>query len=108
MGDRSWIVISDDVQSVSLYGHWSGTDNVTAARNVLERTDRIGDFGYLVAQMFHEFTSLGGYSGNTGFGIYPSEFKSWEENPTVYVNANTGEMKVIDYDYDTAEPTVVG
>ena len=99
MGDRSFIVVESAsfVAPVNFYGHWSGTDNVTAVTNVLARTDRVGDPNYLTAQIFHEFATLGGYDGNLSFGIDASGYLSgdeWANNDTIYVNADTGETQM--------------
>ena len=97
MGDRSLIQIESKSfkTPIVLYGHWSGGDNLVAVRNVLTRTDRIGDANYLAAQLFYEFAvNLGGYTGGLSFGIdtYDSnEVDVWIDNDTVFVNADTGE-----------------
>ncbi len=94
MGNRAYIQI-DSIRLSSpiiLYGHWSGEDNLTAVRNVLERTDRIGDVNYLSAQIFHEFAKLADYQGDLGFGIDVGTIANdiWADVPTVYVNADNG------------------
>jgi hypothetical protein len=96
MGDRSNIVIRETASQkdnfVILYGHWAGDDNLTAVRNVLEKTDRIGDSTYLTAQIFYEFTRLGNYDGGLGFGLWVGDMESIDEddNPAVIVDADTG------------------
>jgi hypothetical protein len=102
MGNRSLIVVRAEnlgEQEIRFYGHWSGTDNVEAVRNVLARTGRVGDPSYLTAQLFHEFSvNLGAYDGELSFGIYCAEVDSdegWIDSPTVYVNADNG-----NYEYD--------
>lgn len=102
MGNRSLIVVRAENlngQEIRFYGHWSGTDNLEAVRNVLARTGRVGDPSYLTAQLFHEFSvNLGGYDGELSFGIYSAEVDSdegWIDSPTVYVNADNG-----NYEYD--------
>ena len=96
MGDRSSIIISSERfdSPITLYGHWSGVDNFTAVQSVLERTDRVGDPMYLTAQIFHEFSKLGNYDGNLSFGIgaFSDTTTVWDDNPAVYVNADTGEI----------------
>jgi hypothetical protein len=95
MGDRSNIVIRETASQkqnlLIFYGHWSGEDNLTAAKNVLEKTSRIGD-SYLTAQLFYEFTRLGNYAGNTGFGLFVGDLESIDEsdNPAVIVDIDTG------------------
>jgi len=104
MGDRSLIVVKAKSfpTPIVFYGHWSGDDNITAVRNVLARTGRIGDVSYLTAQLFHEFAKLGNYDGELSFGIDTSEYSDGDDafmdNPTVIVNADTGEYE---YDGDT-------
>ncbi len=100
MGNRSVIEITSDnlAMPISIYGHWSGQDNLTAVQSVLSASDaRLGDPAYLTAQLFHQFASvLGHYDGNLGFGIDVGSYdKDWLDNPSVYVNADTG-----DYTYD--------
>ena len=95
MGDRSFIQISSrDFQTpITIYGHWSGTDNLNAVRSVLARSGRIGDPSYLSAQIFYEFANLGKYDGELSFGIdtFGTNPESVADNPTVYVDADTGE-----------------
>jgi hypothetical protein len=93
MGNRSVITVVSSEATVSLYGHWAGETNLEAVRNVLSRTDRIGNHDYLTAQLFHEFAvNLGNYDGTLGYGITAGEYESdWLDNPTVIVNAETGE-----------------
>jgi hypothetical protein len=97
MGDRSLIVVKAKAfpTPITFYGHWSGEDNVTAVRNVLRRTGRIGDVSYLTAQIFYEFAKLGNYDGELSFGIETSEYSAsedlWMDNPTIIVDADTGE-----------------
>ena len=94
MGDRSLIVIESEslTEPVWLYGHYAGEDNLVAVKSVLARTDRLGDPSYLTAQLFYEFAvTLGGYDGNLGFGIGTGSVSLYEgDNPTVYLNADTG------------------
>ena len=103
MGDRATIHITSEQFSsaVELYGHWSGTDNAKAVANVLDKTGRIGDPSYLTAQLFYEYAKLGNYGGELSFGIRatndnPSD--TWDDNPIVVVNADTG---FVDYDGQT-------
>ena len=98
MGNRAFIQVESErfVEPLVFYGHWSGETNVAAVQSVLERTDRVGDPSYLSAQIFHEFTKLGGYEGGTGFGIWVGRVtaEDWADNPTVVINADTGEMRI--------------
>lgn len=93
MGNRAYIEITtgaSELDTISIYGHWAGDSNLEAVRNVLGRTDRIGEHSYLTAQIFHEWAfNLNGYNGDTGFGIMAGSGDE-EENPTVYVNADNG------------------
>jgi hypothetical protein len=99
MGDRSYIQV-DSIRfqtPVIFYGHWSGTDNLTAVQNVLARTARIGDPSYLAAQIFYEFaTALGSYDGSLSFGIETGYLTDsvFSDNPSVLVNADTGEYSI--------------
>ena len=96
MGHRSNIVIREtETQTdnfIILYSHWGGDDNLNAVENVLRRTDRIGDSAYLSAQIFWEFTQLGNYDGNLGYGIFVGDWGQVDEtdNPAVIVDADTG------------------
>jgi hypothetical protein len=99
MGNRSYIVVESKsfATPVTLYGHWSGEDNVTAVNNVLARTDRVGSPDYLTAQFFYEFSTLGKYDGNLSFGIDACGYLTggeWVNTDTIYVNADTGETSM--------------
>ena len=96
MGNRAYIQVESQrlEMPIILYGHWSGEDNLTAVRNVLSRTSRIGDPSYLVAQIFYEFAvALGHYDGELSFGIESGHLSGgeWADVPNVIVNADTGE-----------------
>jgi hypothetical protein len=96
VGNRSAIVVNakEFKTPVTFYGHWSGEDNVTAVRNVLARTGRIGDASYLTAQIFYEFAKLGEYDGELSFGIDTfgaDGVDVFMDNATVFVNADNGE-----------------
>lgn len=115
MGDRSYIQISskDFKTPIALYGHYSGLDNLEAVKNVLARTSRIGDPSYLTAQIFYEFAKLGNYDGEYSFGIdtFNSDPKYGENpysinNPTIYVNADTGEYTYLGEVYTEFVPEV--
>lgn len=99
MGNRSYIVVESAsfATPVTLYGHWSGEDNLVAVSNVLARTDRVGSPNYLTAQLFHEFSTMGGYDGNLSFGIDACGYFTggeWVDQDTIYVNADTGETSI--------------
>jgi hypothetical protein len=90
MGNRSAIIIESErfITPITLYGHWSGSDNLTAVANVLGRTDRIGDPSYLTAQLFYEFAvRLGNYDGNLSFGIDAFGGTPQEINATMDIDA---------------------
>lgn len=95
MGNRSLVVVKAEAfpTPITFYGHYSGDDNLTAVKNVLARTGRIGDPNYLTAQLFWEFATLGNYDGELSFGIdnLPTTDDTWMDNPSVFVNADTGE-----------------
>jgi hypothetical protein len=103
MGDRSSIYITSEglPKPIQLYGHWTGSDNLVAVANVLNRTDRIGDPSYLTAQLFYEFAVIqGGYTGSLGFGINSVDVVDYtDDNPPIVVNADTGEVKYEDTHY---------
>lgn len=97
MGNRAYIQIDSQnlEMPILLYGHYSGEDNLTAVKNVLERTGKVGNPTYLTAQLFYEFAIvLGQYDGVGGFGIECGQLSEsdWEDNQTVYVNADNGEF----------------
>lgn len=104
MGNRSNLIIRETATQtdnlIIFYGHWAGDDNLTAAKNVIRRTDRIGDATYLTAQLFYEFTKLGNYDGRLGFGIWVGTLEDIDEsdNPAVIVDADTG---LITYQVET-------
>jgi len=98
MGNRAYIQIDSKrfETPIVFYGHWSGEDNITAVRNVLAKTTRIGDPSYLTAQIFYEFATLGNYDGELSFGIDCGQLAGgeWADVPNVYVNADTGEYAI--------------
>jgi hypothetical protein len=95
MGDRSQIIIRETATQTNnlivIYGHYAGSDNLKAVNNVLATTDRIGD-PYLTAQIFYEFTRLGNYEGNLGFGLWVGDLDDIDEsdNSAVIVDIDTG------------------
>lgn len=99
MGNRSLIVIeSERFQTpISLYGHWSGAENLAAVAEVLGKTDRISDPSYLTAQIFYEFAVVRGkYDGTLSFGIDAFGLPNGSlgmDTDTVFVNADTGEWR---------------
>jgi len=106
MGERSWIQVTSerDDEVVSLYGHWSGEDNLFAVRNVMARTGRIGDPSYLTAQLFYEFAiEKGDYDGHLGFGIRGGLAPVEDDYPTVYVNADSGKVTYEGVTYEPSE-----
>ena len=87
MGDRSAIIIESErfITPITLYGHWSGRDNLTAVASVLETTDRVGDPSYLTAQLFYKFAvELGKYDGT------PQEINATMDTDAIVVNADKG------------------
>lgn len=111
MGNRSLVVVKAKAFAtpITFYGHWSGEDNITAVRNVLQRTGRIGDSSYLAAQIFYEFAKLGNYDGELSFGIdtFTGGDDFWMDNPTVFVDADTGEYSVEGVVFDEFAKTKV-
>jgi hypothetical protein len=114
MGNRAYIQIDSKNLDlpIILYGHWSGDDNLTAVKNVLARTTRIGDPSYLVAQIFYEFATLGNYDGELSFGIEAGQLAGAEmaNVPNVYVHADSGAYSYCDKVYTefVQHPAVVG
>lgn len=105
MGDRSAIRITSDTAyngdtDTTIYGHWAGTTNLIAVQNVLsEEHPPIGDQSRLTAQLFHEFaTVLGNYDGGSGYRIISGNSEVWTDNPTVIINADTGEYTMKESD----------
>lgn len=94
MGNRAYIQIdSKNFETpIVFYGHWSGDDNLTAVRNVLARSKRIGDPSYLAAQIFFEFATLGNYDGELSFGIETGHLSGgeWANVANVVVDADSG------------------
>jgi hypothetical protein len=103
MGDRSFIQVSarSFQTPITIYGHWSGVDNLNAVRNVLSRSGRIGEPSYLTAQLFYEYAKLGNYNGELSFGIRAINAEpndTYDDNPVVVVNADIGSVQ---YDGET-------
>lgn len=115
MGNRSLIIIRSASMptntEIRLYGHWAGDSNFQAVKNVVDRTDRIGDPDYLTAQLFHEFSvEFGAYDGTLGYGISIAEQGSsegWIDSPSVIVNADFGHYEYEGHTYapEKSEPT---
>jgi hypothetical protein len=103
MGDRSRIIVKSESfpNAIHLYGHWAGTDNLTAVVNVLAKTDRIGDPSYLTAQLFYEFAS--DYDGNLGFGISVDDDGVFDDNSPITIFADNGDVAYQDYFYTKQE-----
>ena len=95
MGNRSNIVIRETATQIDncliLYSHWGGDDNLKAVRNVMAKTDRVGD-SYLAAQIFYEFTQLGNYDGGLGYGLWVGHIDDIDEtdNPAIFLDIDTG------------------
>lgn len=105
MGDRAYIQIESERLElpILLYGHYAGVTNLEAVKTVLARTSRIGDPSYLAAQIFYEFAIVqGNYDGELGFGLDTGVLTDsvWVDNPTVYLNADTGEYTYDGVSYD--------
>jgi hypothetical protein len=95
MGDRSQIIVKVlDQPDIHIYGHWAGTDNVQAVKNVLAQPDnRVGDATYFTAKLFHEFAVvLGKYDGGLGYGVGTGDI--FCDNPDIIVDAETGQWEV--------------
>jgi hypothetical protein len=94
MGNRVIIQVQSEqfLTPINLYGHWAGEQGLTAVRNVLARTGRVGDPSYLTAQLFYEFARLGSYDGELSFGIdaFGSDIGDTNDNDNIYVNADDG------------------
>jgi hypothetical protein len=101
MGDRSAIIIESErfLTPITLYGHWSGAENLASVASVLERTTRVGDPSYLTAQLFYEFAvKRGKYDGELSFGIdafggTPEEIDKAMDSNTIVVNADKGSWR---------------
>lgn len=107
MGDRSRIIVKSDsfTNPIHLYGHWAGTDNLTAVARVLSTTDRVGDPSYLTAQLFFSFAvSQNDYDGNLGFGISVDDDNGeYDDNSPIIVFADNGDVAYQDYFYTKQE-----
>jgi len=104
MGNRVFIEMSskgsrEEKQPIVFYGHWAGGTAEEVVKEVLDSSQRIGDFGYLCAQMFYHFAvSYNGYEGRDGFGIYSGDVGQDEpnDNPTIYVDCDNGTYTIGD------------
>jgi hypothetical protein len=94
MGNRVTVnIASREFESpINVYSHWNGSEIYPVVQGVLEMSDRIGDGSYLTASIVHAvFTQLG-YDGKLGFGLWAAELEAdrWDDNPTMFVDADTG------------------
>jgi len=97
LSGRSVIIIRSArfTAPLTFYGHLSGTDNLAAVKRVLSRSFRLGEAGYLAAQIFLEFARLGGSPGELYFGIENTPLPGLaglDEYPVI-VNADSGEVE---------------
>ena len=104
MGNRVTVNISSrEFESpINIYSHWSGDEIYPVIQDVLQMSDRIGDGSYLTAQLINAvFTQLG-YDGKLGFGVWSAELEAdrWDDNPTMFVDADTGKWRIGDGEMD--------
>lgn len=108
MGNRVWTVISSndfDGKDIGIYQHWFGDKNLAVVKEVLEVTGRIGDASYLTAAIISALMNASDYDGRESFGISPVDkwdvqYDNWGDNPTLYVDADTGNYTYEDVTYD--------
>lgn len=109
MGNRVTVTITgkDHDAPINLYAHWAGSEVYPVVQEVLSITDRLGDSSYLTAQIIHAvFTQLG-YDGRSSFGVWAGERgESWDDNPTMYVDTDSGEWKIGDGEWHRREDNV--
>jgi hypothetical protein len=108
MGDRSRIIVKSEsfANPIHLYGHWAGTDNLSAVATVLSKTDRVGDPSYLTAQLFYDFAVFqNSYDGNLGFGIsvVNDDNGEYDDNSPIIIFADNGDVAYQDYFYTKEE-----
>ena len=97
MGNRITVIIDDKLKEnpVNVYAHWLGDEAYDIVQGVIEDTDRLGDRPYLTAQIVHALMARG-YSeaSGTGIGIFAGiTDTSWDDNPPIFVNTDTGEIE---------------
>lgn len=69
MGDRGNIKVTNDVQHVYLYTHWSGSDLPTTVQTALRKRQRWDDEQYLARILFCQLVRKDDWEGETGYGI---------------------------------------
>jgi len=106
MGNRVYVFLEsqDFPNPIAVYAHYAGEDIYEPVASILATTDRIGDSSYLTAQIINAvFTSLG-YDGKLSFGVSavadPYEAAAWADNPSMYVNLDTGTCQIGDQHFD--------
>jgi hypothetical protein len=106
MGDRIFIELqSQDFDTpVVIYAYWAGEAILGAVTEVLGITNRIGDPNYLAAQIIHNVFKQCDYDGVNSFGIAAWNYQTameaydWADNPTIYVDLDTGKYYIGDSD----------
>lgn len=104
MGNRVTVSIeSAEFDSpVNIYGHWVGEEIYPVVQQALESSDRIGDGSYLVAEIIHAVFDGFGYIGKLGFGVWAgSDVPLVDDNPTMFVDADTGKWRVGEMEWQT-------
>lgn len=90
MGDRSNIKVRYSTgESIYLYGHWMGTDNMNIVMEALNESSRVTDESYFARVLFSRMIE-GDVHGETGYGIAP------------YMPDNQYPVAVVDY-YDSTD-----
>jgi hypothetical protein len=100
MGDRSNIAIKYSTgDTVYLYGHWMGKENVDIVERTVQRgveSGRITDESYFVRMLFTEMLGddIRTWRSETGFGIAPYLVDNDYGNPLVWVDYTQAERGV--------------
>jgi hypothetical protein len=92
MGDRSNIAVTYSTgDTVYLYGHWMGTDNIDIVERAVGRgivSGRIADEAYFVRMLFCEMLGddASAWRGETGYGIAPYMVDNDYGNRVIWVD----------------------
>lgn len=83
MGDRSNIAIEySSGETIYLYGHWLGDDNISVISQVIHEGRRLDDESYLARIIFSKMIARD-IDSDTGFGIAP--YRTDDENDLITI-----------------------
>lgn len=92
MGDRSNIAVQyNSGETIYLYGHWTGDQNLTVVLEAIREGRRLNDESYFARILFSKLVSED-LTGEVGFGVAP--YRIDDEHPLVTVCPSEGWIEV--------------